>query len=107
MNYYTIPGIKRPGTIGEDHIINAVCFVCNTTFEALKKRNRKRELVMARQFIYYFLRKRTALSLKSIGEIFGQDHTTVIHSVDTITNLLCTEDPAVMEGLRLIKAQIN
>ena len=107
MNYYTIPGIAKNRPIEKEFIIEVICEVCNTNMEMLKKRNRKRELVMARHFICYFLRKRTSLSLKSIGNLFGQDHTTVMHGIDTIRNLLCIEDPSVMEGFRLIKLHLD
>ena len=96
MNYYTIPGIAKNRPIEKEFIIEVICEVCNTNMEMLKKRNRKRELVMARHFICYFLRKRTSLSLKSIG-----------NGIDTIRNLLCIEDPSVMEGIRLIKLQLD
>ncbi len=106
MNYYIIPGIVRKTPIKMEHILEAVCEVCNTSMDELKRRNRKRELVMARHFICYFLRKETGLSLKSIGNLFGHDHTTVIHGVNTITNLLCVKDPGVMEYFRLIRKKV-
>jgi chromosomal replication initiator protein len=106
LNYYIIPGIVRKTPIKMEHILDAVCEVCNTSMAVLKKRNRKRELVMARHFICYFLRKETGLSLKSIGNLFGHDHTTVIHGVNTITNLLCVEDPYIMEYHRLITKKV-
>lgn len=106
-HYYTVPGIVRIKPISQDFIVEVVCTVCLTSMEVLKKRNRKRELVIARQFIYFFLRNRTSLTLKSIGELFSQDHTTVIHSLDTIGNLIDARDPSIMEMYREIKIQLN
>jgi chromosomal replication initiation ATPase DnaA len=44
--------------------------------------SRKRNIVLARQFICYWARRRTTLSLPQIGRrLGGRDHTTVLHAV--------------------------
>ncbi len=50
--------------------------------------DRKRELVKARQFIIWYLKKDTSYTLKQIGSFFDKDHTTVIHSITVITDQL-------------------
>lgn len=65
---------------------------------ALIVRCRKREIVHCRQVMMYFLTKLTQLSLKSIGEIFGdKDHTTVIHSCQTIKDQIDSDDRVFYE----------
>lgn len=52
-------------------------------------KNRRRPFVMARQTIWYFLRKYTQIQLNRIGRLYGcYDHTTVIHGTRTISGLI-------------------
>jgi hypothetical protein len=55
--------------------------------EDLKKRNRLRELVFARQMMFYFLKNKTKLTDTSIGELFDLDRTTVFYGIRAIRNL--------------------
>ena len=46
----------------------------------LKSERRSRDLVFVRQFISYWVARRTALSLPQIGKLMGgRDHTTILH----------------------------
>lgn len=48
----------------------------------IKGASRKRDVVMARQFICYWATRRTAFSLPQIGRLLGgRDHTTVLHGM--------------------------
>lgn len=60
--------------------------------EDLKSKTRKREIVQARQIAMFFSKKFTKSSLKLIGTHFGgRDHSTVIHSCQTVTDLKETD----------------
>ena len=55
----------------------------------LKEKTRKKEIVAARQVAMYFTKEFTSHSLKTIGFHFGgRDHATVIHSVQTVSDLI-------------------
>ncbi|BDD10306.1 chromosomal replication initiator protein DnaA [Fulvitalea axinellae] len=55
----------------------------------LKAKSRKKELVVARQIAMYFSKEFTEHSLKSIGYHFGgRDHSTVIHAVQSVNDML-------------------
>ncbi|MGI2298977.1 chromosomal replication initiator protein DnaA [Candidatus Cardinium hertigii] len=59
------------------------------SLDVLKGKSRKKELVMARQTAMHLIKKYTTHSLKTIGAYFGgRDHTTVIHAVGVINDLL-------------------
>lgn len=76
-----------------DHVINIVCAYFNVERRLLEHKTRKRQIVAARQVAMYFLKDRTAMSHKAIGEIMGgRDHTTSIHSIQTVKNLLEVDD---------------
>lgn len=59
----------------------------------LFKNTRKRNVVDARHITYFILRKYTSLALTQIGDMIGvRDHTTVIHGVQKIRNLIAAGD---------------
>jgi chromosomal replication initiator protein len=59
------------------------------SLEDLRSHNRSRSLVQARQIAMYLVRDLTNLSLPKIGEAFGgRDHTTVLHAMGKIRQLL-------------------
>lgn len=52
--------------------------------ETILSRSRKTEVVSARYVGIYVLKKLTKLSLKSIGEVFGRDHSSIIHALENV-----------------------
>lgn len=77
----------------EDVIIEEVTSQYNVKIEDLKKPNRRREYLDPRQIIMYFLRTKTNLTFKTIGEMMGgKDHATVIHAVKCVENNMFFDD---------------
>ena len=69
-----------------------VCEYFAVPFNKLLEKTRKREIVQARQITMYLAKSFTKNSLKCIGEHFGgRDHTTVIHSCQTVKDLMDTD----------------
>jgi len=55
----------------------------------LKSPTRVKEIALPRQILMYLLRTELGLPLMEVGKILGgRDHTTIIHGVEKITNLL-------------------
>lgn len=70
-------------------IIESVTKYFRVTVEELKSKNRQKEIVIPRQVAMFLAKEMTDLSLKSIGYHFGgRDHSTVIHAVQTIHDML-------------------
>jgi chromosomal replication initiator protein len=64
----------------------------NMPVEKLHSKTRLREVVMARQLSMYLAKNYTNSSLKSIGDSFGgRDHSTVIHSLKAVQDLMDTD----------------
>jgi chromosomal replication initiator protein len=60
--------------------------------DLMRAKTRKREVVQARQIAMYFAKDLTKHSLKSIGNHFGgRDHSTVIHALQTVNDLMATD----------------
>lgn len=75
-----------------ESIQKMVCSFYNIPYDKLLAKTRKREIVQARQITMFLAKKFTKSSLKNIGEHFGGfDHTTVIHSCQTVENLMDTD----------------
>jgi chromosomal replication initiator protein len=69
-----------------------VCDFFDVPYDKLLQKTRKREIVQARQITMYLSKSFTKNSLKTIGEHFGgRDHTTVIHSCQTVKDLMDTD----------------
>jgi chromosomal replication initiator protein len=75
-----------------DTIQKMVCDYFDVPYEKLLQKTRKREIVQARQISMFLAKAFTKNSLKTIGEHFGgRDHTTVIHSCQTVKDLMDTD----------------
>ncbi|WP_337042217.1 chromosomal replication initiator protein DnaA [Emticicia sp. 17c] len=75
-----------------DTIIEAVTEHYKVRIPDLKGKSRLREIVLPRQVAMYLAKELTNLSLKSIGYHFGgRDHSTVIHAIQTVNDLMDTD----------------
>ncbi|AGA76305.1 chromosomal replication initiator protein DnaA [Echinicola vietnamensis] len=78
--------------VGIDFIQKTVSDYYGIKLDDLKAKTRKKEIVVARQVAMYFSKEFTNHSLKSIGYHFGgRDHSTVIHAVQTVNDLMETD----------------
>lgn len=111
VNYMAIPGI--PKTTNRDRsklfrvfdpeiVIKSTCEQFNIELVKLQSKSRQRKVVFPRQVIMYFLTEYTDMTYLEIGKIFNRDHTTVIHSKDTIKDLMTTDDKVkyLVEGAK-------
>jgi len=76
----------------EKHIDN-ICRIVFAYFyvplEKIKVKSRKAQLIRAKQFTAYFLRREVSrVTLYEISEIFDLDHTTIMHSISRIKDLI-------------------
>jgi chromosomal replication initiator protein len=75
-----------------ESIQKIVCDYFKLPVERLREKTRKREIVQARQISMHFAKQYTKHSLKSIGLHFGgRDHSTVIHALHTVDDLIETD----------------
>lgn len=102
MNYYVYPGVRnvskkhisgKAKTIRMDEgerVINLVNEYFNID---CRKRKRSSQIVEARQIVFKLIKKYTSLSCTDAGRLFGMDHTTVLHNLTRISNLIEVGDP--------------
>jgi len=78
--------------VGIDFIQKTVADYYSIQVDELKDKTRKKEIVIARQVSMYFCKDFTNHSLKSIGYHFGgRDHSTVIHAIQTVNDIMETD----------------
>ena len=79
--------------VGVDFIQKTCSDYFGIKLDDLKAKTRKKEIVNARHVAMYFCKEFTNHSLKSIGYHFGgRDHSTVIHAVQTVNDLMETDN---------------
>ncbi|HPN37181.1 MAG TPA: chromosomal replication initiator protein DnaA [Melioribacteraceae bacterium] len=90
-----------------DQITKAVCEYLKVEENKVREKNRRKEVVMARQIAMYLAKEITKSSLKTIGLHFGgRDHSTVIHSCDSVTQMIM-EDHTIKEIVDTLKNKIE
>lgn len=84
-------------------IQQAVANKYNVKLADLKGKSRKKEIVNPRQIAMYISRELLDDSLVTIANAFDRDHTTVIHGIDKITDLMDEDEDLKNEIEALIK----
>lgn len=80
-------------TVTPEAIIRSTCSYYSVTKEDLIGKNKRQELVRARQVCTYLMCEMLSMPLVTIGkEMGGRDHTTVIYSRDKIAELMRVND---------------
>ena len=93
-----------------EEIQRVVCQYFNIPDDLLRGKSRKKEIAFSRQIAMYLSKEMTHYSLKSIGLHFGgRDHTTVIHAVRTVGNLMKNKkkDGKIVEIVETLKKKIE
>ena len=93
--------------INIDQIQRTVCEFYDIPEDLLRAKTRKQEVVNARQVAMYLSKELTNSSLKTIGLHFGgRDHSTVIHSCQTIQDRL-RNDSVFKQNLDQLRRRIE
>ena len=92
---------NKPLTV--DEILDKVCAHYNVSQQNVFSKSRKRDYVIVRQVSMYLAQKYTKMPASRIGQLIGnRDHSTVIHSCNTIEQRLKI-DKAFLEEMNSIE----
>ena len=73
----------KPTKLVIESIINKVCVHCEVNKKELMiTRSRRQDICRARNILYNIFYEKFNMSLSSIGRIFGNDHTTILHGIN-------------------------
>ena len=86
-----------------DSIVRCVCSCFGLSYDQLNSRSRKRELVTARNTIFYLARKHTDLSLKQIGVQFNRRHSTVLKGITNLEREMSRSTPTGRQVSNTVK----
>lgn len=73
----------------------------------LKSKSRKRETVYKRYYLMNVLFVRSKMSLAKIGEMFGRDHSTVIHAIKEHKRWFKTMDKEYLRAIHPLPDLVN
>ncbi|MBQ9081313.1 MAG: chromosomal replication initiator protein DnaA [Clostridia bacterium] len=79
-------------TVTPEAIIKSVCSYYKVTKTELLGKNKKQEVVRARQICAYLMCEMLSLPLVNVGKLLSRDHATVIHSRNKIAEYIKVND---------------
>jgi len=89
-----------------DEILTAVCGHFSVRPIDLRSKRRSKNVVVPRQLAMYLCRRLMSVSFPHIGELFGRDHSTVIHAT-TVTERRIKEDAAFQATVERLERSIR
>jgi chromosomal replication initiator protein len=93
--------------ISIDYITKIVCEFFNVEENKVREKNRRKEVVVARQVAMFLAKQLTKSSLKTIGLHFGgRDHSTVIHAHSSVEQMI-KDDQNFNEIVSALKNKIE
>ncbi len=93
--------------ISIDYITKIVCEYFKVDENKVREKNRRKEVVLARQVAMFLSKQLTKSSLKTIGLHFGgRDHSTVIHAQTSIDDMI-KEDFQLADTINMLKNKIE
>jgi hypothetical protein len=78
--------------LDRENLLSVISFVSGISEDIILSQNRSRGLVLCRHVYFYIAREKLGLKLAEIGEVFGCDHTTVIHGLTKVKDMLSIQD---------------
>lgn len=101
---YKVPGLSSK-TVGISfYILDAVADHLKIPKNLILSKTRKREVVIARHITMWLYKKHTKYTLKMIGEMIGDnDHTTVLHAIRNVNNMIDTKYKTVSEDINQLE----
>ncbi len=91
--------------ITADEIIDCTCRYFNVNKADVVGKKKNKEVVEPRQIAIYLINDLMTLPLTAIGELFGREHTTMMHSRDKISAAIAS-DPKMRTVVNDIKAMV-
>jgi len=89
-----------------DTILLEICKAFRIEDAVVRGKQQHRDAVNARQTAMYLIRRMCNYSYKDIGDVFGRDHSTVMHSIEKVEKKM-ERDAAYSETVKSIISNIN
>jgi chromosomal replication initiator protein len=87
-------------------VLRQVASHYNMPPDVIRGSGRVREVVVPRQVAQYLIRELTDHSLPEIGQFFGRDHSTVMHAISKVTEML-GKDVEMTTSVNLLRRKMQ
>ena len=94
-------------TVNIDRLFLIIQGITGYDKSALLKKNRSRKVLYPRQVICYILKIYYSMTFEAIGKIFNQDHTSVLHSVNTIQTMIDINDELICSMIDKVNHELS
>lgn len=84
------------------NLLSVVSFVSGLQEDAIKGTSRSRGLVLCRHVFYHIARHKMGLKLVNIGQFMGKDHTTIIHGLNKVSDMLSIGDEITVQFIEQV-----
>ena len=91
----------------KENLLSVISFVSGLSEDEIRGQNRARGLVLCRHAYYFLAREKMNLKLAQIGEVFGSDHTTVIHGIKKVKDMISIKDEITLNFINNINSCIK
>lgn len=91
----------------KENLLSVISFVSGLSEDEIRGQNRARGLVLCRHAYYFLAREKMGLKLAQIGEVFGSDHTTVIHGIKKVKDMISINDEITLNFINNINSCIK
>ena len=89
------------------NLLSVISFVSGSSEDEIKGRSRARGLVLCRHVYYHIARNVMGLKLAQIGQYMGRDHTTIIHGLNKVNDMISIEDEITINFIEQVNNCIN
>lgn len=79
------------------NLLNVISFVSGQPEDAILGTSRSRGLVLCRHVYYHIAREKMGLKLAQIGSFFNRDHTTIIHGLNKVKDMISIGDEITIQ----------
>lgn len=74
------------------NLLSVISFISGQPEDAITGNSRARGLVLCRHVYYHIAREKMGLKLAQIGSFFNRDHTTIIHGLNKVADMISIKD---------------
>jgi hypothetical protein len=88
-------------------LIKVISEAAKIDIDKIIGKERFRPYMIPRQLLCYYLRKKYFMTLEAIGNVIGKHHSSVIHSIAVIENMISIKDTETISLMALIDQQLS
>lgn len=89
------------------NLLSVISFVSGQSENEIIGNSRSRGLVLCRHVYYHIAREKMGLKLAQIGSFFNRDHTTIIHGLNKVKDMVSIGDDITIQFIEQVNTLIR